>query len=74
MTSQTHYYYTKVMTDLFYDLPEVRQDRNKSKNIFKNKSKQQIQVKNTAEFWEFAEGQMLDGLYWEYWYNTGKEK
>jgi hypothetical protein len=23
MTSQTHYYYTKVMTDLFYELPEV---------------------------------------------------
>jgi len=53
MTSQTHYYYTKVMTDLFYELPEV---------------------KNTAEFWEFAEGQMLDGLYWEYWYNTGNDK
>ena len=24
MTSQTHYYYTKVMTDLFYELPEVK--------------------------------------------------
>ena len=33
-----------------------------------------LQVKNTAEFWEFAEGQMLDGLYWEYWYNTGSDK
>ena len=31
-------------------------------------------MKNTAEFWEFAEGQMLDGLYWEYWYNTGSDK
>ena len=25
-------------------------------------------VKNTAEFWKFMEGQLLDGLYWEYWY------
>lgn len=38
MTSQTHYYYTKVMSDLFYKQPEV---------------------KNTEEFWEFMEGQLL---------------
>ena len=53
MTSQTHYYYTKVMTDLFNKQPEV---------------------KNTVEFWDFMEGQLLDGLYWEYWYNNGEEK
>ena len=53
MTSQTHYYYTKVMTDLFNQQPDV---------------------KNTGEFWDFMEGQLLDGLYWEYWYNNGDEK
>lgn len=44
MTSQTHYYYTKVMTDLFNQQPD------------------------------FMEGQLLGGLYWEYWYNNGDEK
>ena len=87
MTSQTHYYYTKVMTDLFYELPEVgpittvtkhkcclHQKLNKSTIIVRADSLPHLQVKNTAEFWEFAEGQMLDGLYWEYWYNTGNDK
>ena len=87
MTSQTHYYYTKVMTDLFYELPEVgpittvtkhkcclHQNLNKSTIIVRPDSLPHLQVKNTAEFWEFAEGQMLDGLYWEYWYNTGNDK
>ena len=46
MTSPTQYYYTKVLKDLFYKQPDV---------------------KNVDEFWEFMEGQLLDGLYWEYW-------
>lgn len=53
MQSQTQYYYTKVMTDLFQDQPEVH---------------------NHDDFWKFMEGQLLDGLYWEYWYNDGAEK
>merc|ERR1711936_1128445 len=53
MTSQTHFYYTKVMVDLFNKQPEI---------------------KNHEEFWKFMEGQLLDGLYWEYWYNDGNDK
>ena len=53
MTSQTHFYYTKVMVDLFNKQPEI---------------------KNHDEFWKFMEGQLLDGLYWEYWYNDGNDK
>ena len=53
MQSQTQFYYTKVMTDMFKEQPEV---------------------KNHDDFWEFMEGQLLDGLYWEYWYNDGSEK
>ena len=53
MTSQTHFYYTKVMVDLFNKQPEI---------------------KNHEEFWKFMEGQLLDGLYWEYWYNEGNDK
>ena len=52
MQDQNHFYYTKVMTDLFNKQPEV---------------------KNHEEFWEFMEGQMLDGLYWEYYYNEGEK-
>ena len=53
MQSQTQFYYTKVMTDMF---------------------KEQPKVENHDDFWEFMEGQLLDGLYWEYWYNDGSEK
>ena len=53
MQSETHFYYTKVVEDLFEEQPKI---------------------KNHDEFWEFMEGQLLDGLYWEYWYNEGTEK
>ena len=53
MQSKTQFYYTKVMTDLFQDQPEI---------------------KNHDDFWTFMEGQLLDGLYWEYWFNDGMEK
>ena len=52
MQDQNHFYYTKVMVDLFSKQPEI---------------------KNHEEFWEFMEGQMLDGLYWEYYYNDGEK-
>ena len=53
MQSKTQFYYTKVMTDLFQDQPEIM---------------------NHDDFWTFMEGQLLDGIYWEYWFNDGMEK
>nr|XP_002119742.1 polycystin-2 isoform X2 [Ciona intestinalis] len=57
MTSSTHYYYTKVMQELFVDaqFPDT-------KNTFKGMTTMQ-------DFWRFSEGPLMDGLYWETWYN-----
>jgi len=57
MTSATHFYYTKVMQELFLDttFPET-------KNTFRGLS-------TMADFWRFSEGPLVDGLYWESWYN-----
>ena len=35
---------------------------------------EQPEIKNHDDFWQFMEGQLLDGLYWEYWYNDGDDK
>ena len=32
---------------------------------------QQLDVTNMALFWRFAENDLLDGIYWETWYNRG---
>jgi len=57
MTSSTHFYYTKVMQELFVDaqFPDT-------KNTFRG-------LTTMADFWRFAEGPLMDGLYWESWYN-----
>uniref|UniRef100_H2Y8T2 EF-hand domain-containing protein n=1 Tax=Ciona savignyi TaxID=51511 RepID=H2Y8T2_CIOSA len=57
MTSSTHYYYTKVMQELFVDaqFPDT-------KNTFKGMTTMQ-------DYWRFSEGPLMDGLYWETWYN-----
>jgi len=57
MTSSTHFYYTKVMQELFLDSPFPE-----TKNTFRGLS-------TMADFWRFSEGPLLDGLYWETWYN-----
>ncbi|XP_074647871.1 polycystin-2-like isoform X2 [Tubulanus polymorphus] len=57
MTSTTMYYYTKVMSELFLD-----SQFNDTKNTFRGSN-------TMADFWRFAEGPLLDGLYWENWYN-----
>jgi len=51
------YYYTKVMSELFLDsqFPDT-------KNTFRG-------MTNMMDWWRFAEGPMVDGLYWETWYN-----
>ncbi|ELT90189.1 hypothetical protein CAPTEDRAFT_169289 [Capitella teleta] len=57
MTSSTMYYYTKVMSELFLDsqFPET-------KNTFRG-------MTTMHDFWRFAESPLVDGLYWETWYN-----
>lgn len=58
MTSTTMYYYTKVMTDLFVDAPFPEN----SPTTFRT-------LTSVEDFWKFAKGPLVDGLYWEKWYN-----
>ncbi|XP_037791785.1 polycystin-2-like [Penaeus monodon] len=57
MTSPTMYYYTKVLSDLFLDTPYPD-----TKNTFRGSTQ-------VMDFWRFTENVLLDGLYWEYWYD-----
>ncbi|XP_015203008.2 polycystin-2-like protein 1 [Lepisosteus oculatus] len=57
MTSSSAYYYTTVMTDLFVNTP--------SDNGVTFQS-----IGDMADFWSFAQGPLLDGLYWSKWYNN----
>lgn len=58
MTNSTMYYYTKVMSELFLDsqFPDT-------KNTFRG-------MTTAMDFWRFAENPLMDGLYWEKWYNN----
>ncbi|MGH0140735.1 UNVERIFIED_CONTAM: hypothetical protein FKN15_072083 [Acipenser sinensis] len=56
MTSSNTYYYTKAMSDLFLATPTY------SGVDFQS-------ITNMEQFWEFAQGPLLDGLYWSKWYN-----
>jgi len=58
MTSTTHFYYTKVMQELFLDTQFTE-----TKNTFRG-------LNSMADFWRFSEGPLMDGLYWETWYNN----
>ncbi|KAK3592407.1 hypothetical protein CHS0354_004031 [Potamilus streckersoni] len=58
MTSTTMYYYTKVMSDLF-----LSAQANPDDPAFTD-------ITNVGDFWAFAKGALLDGLYWETWYNN----
>uniref|UniRef100_A0A8C4PKZ8 Polycystin-2-like protein 1 n=1 Tax=Equus asinus asinus TaxID=83772 RepID=A0A8C4PKZ8_EQUAS len=57
MTSSSAYYYTKVMSELFLHTPS---DTGVS---FQS-------INSMADFWDFAQGPLLDGLYWTKWYNN----
>ncbi|CAG5128639.1 unnamed protein product, partial [Candidula unifasciata] len=56
MASTNMYYYTKVMMDLFLD--------SESENHVSFRT-----VASAEDFWKFAEEPLLDGLYWDKWYN-----
>uniref|UniRef100_A0A8C0GKI8 Polycystin 2 like 1, transient receptor potential cation channel n=1 Tax=Chelonoidis abingdonii TaxID=106734 RepID=A0A8C0GKI8_CHEAB len=57
MTSTNAYYYTKVMSDLFL------QTSSDSGVSFQS-------IGSMAEFWGYAQGPLLDSLYWTKWYNN----
>nr|XP_014341844.1 PREDICTED: polycystic kidney disease 2-like 1 protein isoform X2 [Latimeria chalumnae] len=57
MTSANSYYYTKVMSDLFLNTP------GDSGVTFKT-------ISSMTDFWTYAQGPLLDGLYWTKWYNN----
>ncbi|KAJ8014337.1 hypothetical protein DPEC_G00039190 [Dallia pectoralis] len=57
MTSSNAYYYTTVMTDLFVNTPSTSGVQFQS-------------IGSMDDFWTFAQGPLLDGLYWTRWYNN----
>ncbi|KAM9373275.1 polycystin-2-like protein 2 [Phaethornis superciliosus] len=58
MVSTDRYYLNKVMSQVF--LEPSSEDNNTG---FKS-------IQSKADFWKFAEGTLLDGLYWDEWYNN----
>ncbi|GAB0195882.1 polycystic kidney disease 2-like 2 protein [Grus japonensis] len=58
MVSTDMYYLNKVMAHLFLE-PSSEDDRRGFRSIG-----------SRADFWRFAEGPLLDGLYWDKWYNN----
>ncbi|XP_062851470.1 polycystin-2-like protein 1 [Trichomycterus rosablanca] len=57
MTSSNTYYYTKAMTDLFVN------SQSDSGLSFES-------ISSMDDYWTFAEGPLLNGLYWTSWYNN----
>ncbi|XP_056251997.1 polycystic kidney disease 2-like 1 protein [Seriola aureovittata] len=57
MTSSSTYYYTKAMTDLFVNTAGESGVKFQS-------------IGTMADFWTYAQGPFLDGLYWTKWYNN----
>ncbi|GFN78424.1 polycystin-2, partial [Plakobranchus ocellatus] len=56
MSSTTMFYYTKVLMDLFIEA--------ESKDGVSFRS-----ITSVEDFWKFTKGPLLDGLYWDKWYN-----
>ncbi|NXA08052.1 PK2L1 protein, partial [Sapayoa aenigma] len=57
MTSSNAYYYTKVMSELFL------QTSSDGRVSFQS-------ISSMADFWVYAQGPLLDNLYWTKWYNN----
>ncbi|XP_031360996.2 polycystin-2-like protein 1 [Lonchura striata] len=57
MTSSNAYYYTKVMSELFL------QTSTDGRISFQS-------IGSMADFWVYAQGPLLDNLYWTKWYNN----
>ncbi|ETE65272.1 Polycystin-2, partial [Ophiophagus hannah] len=59
MVNSNIYYYTKVMSQLFLDTPVSKMEKTNFRSL-----------STMEDFWKFTEGPLLDGLYWEMWYNN----
>ncbi|KAM9329984.1 polycystin-2 [Gastrophryne carolinensis] len=56
MVSSSMFYYTKVMTQLFLDMPISSSEKTTFKTLM-----------TKDDFWKFAEGPLIEGLYWDMW-------
>ncbi|XP_032488120.1 polycystin-2 isoform X1 [Phocoena sinus] len=54
MMSSSVYYYTRIMSQLFLDTPVSKAEKTNFKTL-----------SSVEDFWKFAEGALLDGLYWK---------
>ncbi|KAI4541211.1 hypothetical protein MG293_008353 [Ovis ammon polii] len=59
MVNPHMYYLNKVMSSLFLDTSVAGEERTNFKSI-----------RSITDFWKFMEGPLLDGLYWDSWYNN----
>ncbi|XP_038625104.1 polycystin-2 isoform X2 [Tachyglossus aculeatus] len=59
MVSSSMYYYTRVMSQLFLETPVSKMEKTNFKTL-----------STVEDFWKFTEGSLLDGLYWDMWYNN----
>uniref|UniRef100_A0A8B9R308 Polycystin-2 n=1 Tax=Anas platyrhynchos TaxID=8839 RepID=A0A8B9R308_ANAPL len=57
--SSSMYYYTRVMSQLFLETPVSKMEKTDFKTL-----------STMDDFWKFTEGPLLDGLYWDMWYNN----
>ncbi|XP_055000079.1 polycystic kidney disease 2-like 2 protein isoform X4 [Sorex araneus] len=61
MVNPHKYYLNKVMSSLFLDTSVPGEERTSFKSI-----------RSITDFWKFMEGPLLEGLYWDAWYNSQK--
>nr|XP_017196573.1 polycystic kidney disease 2-like 2 protein isoform X3 [Oryctolagus cuniculus] len=59
MVNPHMYYLNKVMSSLFLDTSVAGDERTNFKSI-----------RSITDFWKFMEGPLLEGLYWDSWYNN----
>ncbi|XP_023591339.1 polycystin-2-like protein 2 isoform X1 [Trichechus manatus latirostris] len=59
MVNPHMYYLNKVMSSLFLDTSVPGDERTNFKS-----------VRSITDFWKFMEGPLLEGLYWDSWYNN----
>ncbi|KAJ6667915.1 hypothetical protein lerEdw1_016236 [Lerista edwardsae] len=57
MVSTDMYYLNKIMSNLFLETP-----------VSEKESTNFVTMNSIADFWQFLEGPLLDGLYWNKWY------
>uniref|UniRef100_A0A8C5MRL7 Polycystin-2 n=1 Tax=Leptobrachium leishanense TaxID=445787 RepID=A0A8C5MRL7_9ANUR len=59
MVTSCMFFYTKTMSQLFLDTPISKSEPTNFKTL-----------RTMDDFWKFTEGPLLDGLYWDMWYNN----